>query len=47
MRIALGYLLELTGFALLVYAAYRVSLTLALAVLGVGLIVSAQAAGRR
>lgn len=47
MRTALGYLTEATGFGLIVVASYRVSLTLALAVAGVVLIVAAQAAGRR
>lgn len=46
MRNALGYLLEVTGFACLVIAAYFVSPVLALAVIGVGLIVVAQAARR-
>jgi hypothetical protein len=46
MRSALAYFAELAGFACLVYAAYLVSLTLGLAVLGVGLILGAQA-GRR
>lgn len=46
MRTAAGYLAELAGFSCLVAAAYRVSLTVALVVLGVGLIVGAQAARR-
>lgn len=47
LRTALGYLAEILGFACLVYAGYRVSLTAAFVVLGVGLIVGAQAADRR
>lgn len=45
-RTTVGYLAELAGFGCLVTAAYRESLTLALVVLGVGLIIGAQAARR-
>ena len=44
LRTSVGYLAEILGFSCLVMAAYRVSLTVALVVLGVGLIVGAQAA---
>lgn len=43
-RTALGYTAEVIGFMCLVVASYRLSLTLALAVLGAGLIFGAQAA---
>lgn len=46
MRTTLGYTAELAGFACLVSAALRVSITAALVVIGVGLIIGAQAARR-